>query len=202
MKPIHLNLAARPYRDYRPVYAAVVLMSLLTAFLMLNNIDTYYRYIHETKATRGKIAEREAQAAQERSREAVSKRRLAQVDLGKLDDQTHFINAQLAERAFSWSVLLDDLENVLNEDVRLVSVAPSFAPDGSVKLTLAFETKSANGMIETMNRMHAHPKFQNPFPSNETKLDDGGYSFALGVDYLTQPRQIVPAASPVKAVAR
>ena len=43
MKPIHLNLASRPYRDYRPVYAVVVLLSLATAFLMLNNIETYYR---------------------------------------------------------------------------------------------------------------------------------------------------------------
>ena len=56
MKPIHLNLAARPYRDYRPVYAAVVVMSLVTAYLLLNNIETYYRYIRETKTTRAEIA--------------------------------------------------------------------------------------------------------------------------------------------------
>ncbi|MEA2489630.1 MAG: hypothetical protein QOH21_1422 [Acidobacteriota bacterium] len=193
MKPIHLNLAARPYRDYRPVYAAVVLMSLLTAFLMLNNVDTYYRYVHETKATRAKIAQRETQAAQERDREAISKRRLGQLDLVQLDDQTRFINAQLAERAFSWSVLLDELETIMGDDVRLISVSPTFDPDGSVKLALSFETKSANGLIETMNRMHAHPKFQNPFPSNETMLDGGGYSFVLTVDYLVQPRQIANA---------
>lgn len=197
MKPIHLNLAARPYRDYRPVYAVVVLMSLLTAFLMLNNIDTYYRYIHETQSTRARIAEREAQTAQERSREAQSKRRLAQLDLGHLDDQTRFINAQLAERAFSWSVLLDELESILGADVRLVSVAPTFNPDGTIKLGLLFDTKSANGLIETMNRMHAHPKFQNPFPSNET-MAPGGYSFNLEVEYLNRPRQITAA----KAVVR
>lgn len=194
MKPLHLNLAARPYRDYRPVYAAVVLMSLLTAFLMLNNVDTYYRYVHETKATRAKIAQREAQATQERDRQAISKRRLAQLDLVQLDDQTHFINAQLAERAFSWSVLLDELETVMGDNVRLISVAPTFGPTGDVKLVLNFETKSGNGLIETMNRMHAHPKFQNPFPSNETVLSDGsGYSFDLIVQYLTAPRQIAAA---------
>jgi hypothetical protein len=193
VKPIHLNLAARPYRDYRPVYAAVVLMSLLTAFLMLNNVDTYYRYVHETKATRAKIAQRETQAAQERDREAVSKRRLGQLDLVQLDDQTRFINAQLAERAFSWSVLLDELETIMGDDVRLLSISPTFDEDGSVKLALSFETKSANGLIETMNRMHAHPKFQNPFPSNETMLEGTGYSFVLTVDYLVQPRQIANA---------
>jgi hypothetical protein len=194
VKPLHLNLAARPYRDYRPVYAAVVLMSLLTAFLMLNNVDTYYRYVHETKATRAKIAQRETQAAQERDRQAISRRRLAQLDLVQLDDQTHFINAQLAQRAFSWSVLLDELETVMGDNVRLLSVAPTFDLNGDVKLALNFETKSGNGLIETMNRMHAHPKFQNPFPSNETVLPDGsGYSFVLTVQYLTEARQIAAA---------
>ena len=56
MKPLHLNLASRPYRDYRPVYATVVVMSLVTAFLMLNNVETYYRYTRETHSTRPKIA--------------------------------------------------------------------------------------------------------------------------------------------------
>ena len=41
MKPIHLNLARRPYRDYRPVYAVVVLSSLLIAFLMISTIPTF-----------------------------------------------------------------------------------------------------------------------------------------------------------------
>ena len=53
------------------------------------------------------------------------------------------------------------------------------------------EVTRIQGLIETMNRMHAHPKFQNPFPSNETVLSDGtGYSFDLIVQYLTEPRQI------------
>ena len=43
MKPLHLNLASRPYRDYRPVYATVVVMSLVTAFLMLYPVETGYR---------------------------------------------------------------------------------------------------------------------------------------------------------------
>ena len=59
MKPIHLNLASRPFRDYRPVYAAVVIMALLTAFLALNIVDTFLRYRTETKTTRANIAKLE-----------------------------------------------------------------------------------------------------------------------------------------------
>ncbi|HYO79624.1 MAG TPA: hypothetical protein VE010_24375 [Thermoanaerobaculia bacterium] len=183
MKPIHLNLAARPYRDYRPVYAAVVAMSLLTAFLMLNNVDTYFRYIHETQSTRAKIARVQAEAERERKNVAAAEQRLASIDLQQLDARTKFINAKLAERAFSWSALLDQLETILAKDVRLVSVSPSFTPDGPINLALSFEAKTGEGMIETINRMNADPRFRSPFPSNET-AGDTGYRFSLTAQYL------------------
>ena len=195
MKPIHLNLASRPYRDYRPVYAAVVVMSLLTAFLMLNNIETYYRYKHETRSTRTKIAQREAEVQQERQRAQAAQRRLETIDLSRLDAQTRFINAKLGERAFSWSALLDDLESVLARDVRLVSVAPTFQADG-IHLALDFEARSPNGMVETINRMNAAPEFVNPFPRNEDVIE-GGYRFTLNAQYRPAAEQgrIVPARS-------
>lgn len=187
MKPLHLNLASRPYRDYRPVYAVVVAMSLVTAFLMLNNVETYYRYKRDTSSTRTKIASIEAQTQQERQKEQSIQQRIKGLDLGRLSAQTTFVNAKLAERAFSWSMLLDQLESILADDVRLVSVAPRFA-DGKIDLTLAFVSKSADGMIKTINRMHADPQFRNPFPSSQSKLDEGqGYSFSLTAEYLPPP---------------
>lgn len=184
MKPIHLNLAARPYRDYRPVYAVVVVLSLLTAFLMLNNVETYYRYIRETESTRAKIAQIEEQARIEKQKEQTSKQRVASLDLAKLDLQTRFINSKLAERAFSWSRLLDELESILADDVRLVSVAPDFTEEGPIQLQMEFEAKSGDGMITTINRMNADPQFHDAFPERETVRDDGTYSFSLAAKYL------------------
>ena len=184
MKPIHLNLASRPYRDYRPVYAVVVVLSLLTAFLMLNNIETYYRYIHETQATRAQISKVEEEARKERQHEDAAKQRLQGLDLKTLDQKTKFINAKLAERAFSWSGLLDELESILEEDVRLVSVAPSFTESGPIQLSLAFQAKTSNGMIQTIDRMHADPQFRDVFPSTESHNPDGTYSFQIVTKYL------------------
>jgi hypothetical protein len=190
MKPIHLNLAARPYRDYRPVYAVVVALSLLTAFLMLNNIETYYRYIHDTKATRAKIAEVEAQTGIERQKEQTAKQRVAGLDLNRLDLQTRFINAKLGERAFSWSRFLDELESIVADDVRLVSVSPSFEERGPVRLSMTFEAKTGDGMITTINRMNEDPQFRDVFPENETLRDDGTYAFSLAAVYLPQAPQM------------
>ena len=183
MKPIHLNLAARPYRDYRPVYAVVVLLSLLTAFLMLNNIDTYYRYVRETKSTRAEIARIEEQSRVEKQKQESARARLQGLDLARLDDQTRFINAKLAERAFSWSRLLDELESILADDVRLLSVTPAFDEEGgTVRLDLSFQAKSADGMITTINRMNLDPQFADAFPTTETQ-DENGYSFILTAKY-------------------
>jgi hypothetical protein len=182
VNPIHLNLAARPYRDYRPVYAVVVVVSLLTAFLMLNNIDTYYRYVHETRNTRGKIADLERQTDHERQRADMVERRLRTLDLKLLDDQTRFVNAKLRERSFSWSVLLDKLETILPRDVRILSIAPSVAPEGVVGLSISFESKASDGLIRILNNMHGDPQFANPFPTSEVRTGDF-YAFAVNVQF-------------------
>lgn len=187
MKPLHLNLASRPYRDYRPVYVTVVVMSLLAAFLLLNNVETYYRYTRDTQSTRAKIASIEAQTQQEKQRNESVQARIKGLDLGRLDAQTKFVNAKLSERAFSWSALLDELESVLDDDVRLVSVTPTFGKDGgNTALGLEFVSKSPDGMVRTINRMHADPQFRNPFPSRQA-LVDGAYSFSLAVEYVPPP---------------
>jgi type IV pilus assembly protein PilN len=182
VKPIHLNLASRPYRDYRPVYAAVVVLSVLTALLMLENIDTYYRYKHETRGTSAKIEKIEADTQQERQREEIAQQRLKGLDLARLSAQTKYVNAQLSQRAFSWSTLLDELESVLADDVRILSISPGFTETRDVRLSVTFQTKSADGMLTTINQMNADPQFKDPFPSNETQVE-GGYQFNLNVLY-------------------
>jgi hypothetical protein len=187
VRPLHLNLASRPYRDYRPVYAAVVVMSLIAAFLMLNNVETYYRYKRDTRSTVAKIANLEAQAKKEREADERLQKRIQGLDLSRLSAQTKFVNAKLGERAFSWSTLLDELESVLDDDIRLVTVTPRFNPDATIHLALDFRSKTADGMIRTINRMHADPQFRNPFPTNQTAVDGGGYSFFLTVQYVPPP---------------
>lgn len=183
MRPLHLNLASKPYRDYRPVYAVVVVASLVIAFLMLNNIDTYYRYVRETRTTRGEIARVEGQIEQERRRAEQTAAQMRGIDLVKLSRQTKFVNMQLAERAFSWSELLERLEEVVPSDVRILSIAPNFNENGMVTLALTGEAKAADGMTVLLTRLQRSPWFANPFPGSENVDPAGGYRFSMTVDY-------------------
>jgi type IV pilus assembly protein PilN len=182
VKPIHLNLAARPYRDYRPIYAVVIATSIIIAFLMLNNLDTYVRYVRDTRTTRNEITSIQAQIQQEHRRAESATRDTSTIDLISLSKESKFVNTQLAQRAFSWSELLDQLEAVLPGNVRITSISPQFADSGLVHLSLACEGKSSDTLLTTINRLQRDPHFSNPFPTNQERTASG-YRFGLGVDY-------------------
>ena len=182
MKPLHLNLAGRPYRDYRPLYAVVVVTSILIAVMLLNNIETGYRYVRETRTTRDKIGQIENQIDAENRKTDEANQRLRGVNIKQLSEQTQFVNSQLAERAFSWSELLDRLERVLPDDVRIESISPTFGKTGIVRLSLQAASKSSDGMTRTIDRLNHDPRFANPFPSAELRADTG-WNFGLTVDY-------------------
>jgi Tfp pilus assembly protein PilN len=186
VKPIHLNLASRPYEDKRLFITTVVAVSIVVAALLFSNIDTYLRYRVQTHTTRTKIADLDAQTEQEHRRAEVVKQQLSRIDVEDLSKQTAFINDQLAQRAFSWSELLDKLEGVLADDVRLTSIAPSFRPGGSVFLSLTLEAKSADGLVNMLKRFNKDPQFANAFPTNESAMPGGGYRITLSVEFKPQ----------------
>ena len=182
MKPIHLNLAAKPYRDYRPYIAVMAIGWLLVALMALNNLDTWYRYQHDTKTTREEIAALERQTELERNKLENSQQRLRTFNVALMNAQTKYVNARLAERAFSWSELLDRLERVLPDDVRLLTISPSFNNNGFVHLSLSCVGKNGKSMVTTLDRLNSDRNFSRPFPTSENDTGSG-FSFGIGVDY-------------------
>lgn len=182
MKPLHLNLAAKPYRDYRPFTLVMAVGWLLFLSLAYVNVSTYLDYKKATKETSAAIDRVERQTVDEhrKAEEAIS--RLARIDVKTLAIRTEYVNAQLAQHAFSWSELLDRLEHVLPNDVRIEGVAPHFEKGGLVHLTLICHGKSKDSMVQTIDDFNADQHFANPFPSVET-MGDKETQFAIDVDY-------------------
>lgn len=189
MRTIHLNLAARPYRDYRLVWIVVAIVSLVTAVLMIANINTAYRYFVNTRETREKIASIEQDTAVELARGKQIEAQLRAVNLRSLALQTRYINVQIAERAFSWSGLLDDLERVMPKNVRLVSLNPTVDKDGTIRITMTLQGKSSRAVIDTINRLQSNPHFQRPFPRSQT-TDAEITAFGITTEYVPRPRGV------------
>jgi hypothetical protein len=155
------------------------------------NIEPYVKYKHETRSTSDEIATIQSQIEQERRRNEVATRQIGAMDLVGLGKETKFVNAQIAERAFSWSELLDRLEFVLPNDVRIVSISPSFPDNGLIHLTIICEGKTNQAMIATLTRFQRDQHFSSPFPTTEDKQTTGDYRFGMQVDYRPAVARVV-----------
>jgi Tfp pilus assembly protein PilN len=183
LKPLHLNLAAKPYRDYRPFTLVMAAGSLLFFGLAYVNVDTYLRYKTATKQTTATIARLDGQIAEEHHKTDEVNARIGKVDVKLLQARTAFANVQLAERAFSWSELLDRLEHVLPDDVRIEGVAPKFEKGGLVHLALNCHGKGTDSMVRTIGSFNRDSHFANAFPKVETREENKEFRFELDVDY-------------------
>lgn len=182
LKALHLNLASKPFSDNRLAYIVAGFLAFASLVLLGNNIQTAIQYFSSTEETRAEIALIEKNAEAERVREKSARDRVARVNLKAMNTQVKFINSQLSERAFSWSALLDDLERLIPQDVRLQSLDPSIGKDGSVVLNLLCVSKNEDGLVRLLNAFFADPHFDQPFPRQEA-VQDGLFRFTITVKY-------------------
>lgn len=183
MKPIHLNLAARPWRDNRLVWALVALMLAVTGLLLFANVRAGYHYLISTRETRQTIERLEAERRREETTRDAIGQQIARVDMERLSVASRYINAQLAERAVSWSGLLDRLERVVPNGVRLTTLDPAVDKGGNITLSMSCVAKNSDGMVEMLNRMILDPHFDRSFPSSERTREDGSHEFTIQADY-------------------
>jgi type IV pilus assembly protein PilN len=192
VKTLHLNLASKPFRDYRPVWAVAAALAVLSGILLINNAQTAYRYFVNTKTTRSEIDRLHSESDGEARRARQLQNDIQRFDKIALNTQTTFINAQIAERAFSWSALLDQLERIVPHDVRLVTLNPSITPEGNTHLTMVCRAKSSNGTVEMIRRLQGDPHFERTLPLSETTLAMGLHEFRIETDYRPEPRVVIP----------
>lgn len=192
MKTIHLNLASRPYRDFRAHYALLAAAGLVALGLMAYNVATAYRYLVDTKETREEIAALEEETTRERATAETMERRIAAIDAASLDRQARFINAQIRERAFSWSSMMGALEALLPGDVKLVVLNPTVDEDGTVSLSLDCVSRRDDGLIVLLDRLYASKSFKDTFPSHDGAQPDGTHRLTLQTTYLPAPKEARP----------
>jgi Tfp pilus assembly protein PilN len=190
MKTIHLNLASKPYRDFRVPYAILGVAALAAVVLMTYNAATAWRYLVDTKETRAEITALDAETARERATADSMELRIAAIDAEELDEQARFINAQIRERAFSWSSLMERLEAVLPGDIRLTGLNPNVGEEGDVELALSCVSRKNDGLVVLLDRLYADPSFKNAFPSSDSAQPDGTHRIQIQTAYLPSAPEV------------
>lgn len=190
MKPLHLNLASDPWQNSRPFWITVGITAAVIAILLINNVQAAWRYYVETEETRAAISEIQARTTAEAQNARRLQERLETMDRADLMRRVDFVNSQIVERAFSWSQLIDHLERVLPNDVRLTTLRPMIEDEGPILLSLSCIAKDQDAYVDTIRQITADPYFENPYPLSESS-EGGEVKFTLRVTYRPDPQGLV-----------
>ncbi len=209
------NLAREPFVNARPVRrAAATLWIAAIALLAWNALA----YVSSGAGAAGKADELErlrAATRQARTRAETLETDLRRADLERGNQRTGFLNRRIAERAFSWNLLLDRLIETMPRGVRLLRLSPegfreertrrgtepAVAPaERTVALQIEGDSEDDESMLEFVDRMFAHPAFERPNLSREMRTKTGGLGFSIAVAY-RPAADLAPAGASAAALS-
>ncbi len=177
---ITLNLASRPFVELRPILARLRIIAGALALLVLLEgllLHTLGRkaaiadanVLHWTHLTQG--LEQEWNQDQTMMREPQNAATL---------QKTEYLNNLFAQKAFSWTAALMDLENVLPGGVQVVSMQPQMSKDGHVQLRLQV-TGERDKAVELVKNLETSKHFLHPRIAGESAVaqtNNGRQGFA------------------------
>src|ERR1700728_1980047 len=164
---IQLNLASRPFVELGPLYLRLRILIILLAVVAVPLwlvTATEKRKAAEGQA-RLDAVEQKIQALQAQ-REAFQAE-MRQPENAVVLSQSQFLNQMFSYKAFSWTAVMMDLENVLLTGVQVLNIDPVPTKDGKVTIRLRVSGAHERGVDLVRNLEHSH-RFLAPRLARET----------------------------------
>ena len=169
---IDINLATRPYEDSRQFWiywgTGLALLGIATALLLFMTVTGFMR----ARGDRTQIAKLEQQIAAYNREKAQAEAVLNQPQNRELRDQSRFLNELFERKAFSWTRVFEDLEQVMPAHLRVVSIRPNVSGDNNVTLKLVVGGESQVQAIDLVRKMENSPHFKQPRITHEEAIND------------------------------
>jgi type IV pilus assembly protein PilN len=157
---LDINLATRPYEDAREFWArwglGVGLLAVLTVFLLGWTVKAW----SNAGRDRHDIAQLQAQIAERDSERVKAQAFLDMAANRSTRDQSQFLNGLIQRKAFSWTRVFEDLEQVMPPNLHVVSLRPELSDENQMKLDMKVVGDSRSAAVELVHRMEGSKHFQ------------------------------------------
>lgn len=157
---IDINLATQPYQDARQFWlrwgSATALLLAATVLLFWVTASGW----QSARQDRRLMRQYEQQIAL-RDQERANAEALMNLPQNRSTrDRSQFLNDLFYRKAFSWTGVFADLEQVMPPGLHVVSIAPETQPNGdlSIKLTVAGESRER--ALDLVRKMEGSQRFQ------------------------------------------
>ena len=156
---LDINLASQPYEDARQFWmrwgTGLVAVSVLTLVLLTMTI-TGWVTAHRDHTTMAKERELIADRDQQRAK---AERTLSLPENRATRDESQVLNELIERKAFSWTLVLENLEKIMPARVHLVAINPELDEDSRLALKMTVAGDSRDRALELPQRMEQSHRF-------------------------------------------
>jgi type IV pilus assembly protein PilN len=190
---LDINLASQPYEDARGFWmrwgAGLAGLILLTLVLVYS---AAMGWIGAAK-DRTLIRQSEQQIAQRDNEMQSAQALLNRPENAAVRDRSQSLNELFERKAFSWTKVFADLEQVMPAHLHLVSIHPEISLDHEVLLKLAVAGESRERALELVRNMETSRRFEQLHLEEENDLATpiGGDNVQVQISAVYVPEQEV-----------
>jgi type IV pilus assembly protein PilN len=164
---IQLNLASKPYLELGPLYLR---LRILIGLLLLIAVPLWVLVASERQkaaAAQARLDAVETKIRALQSQKLAFQTEMRQPQNAAVLSQAEFLNQMFAEKGFSWTAVMMDLENVLPSGVQVLNIDPVPMKDGKVTIRLRVSGAHDKGVELVRNLEHSR-RFISPRLARET----------------------------------
>ena len=166
---VSINLASKPFVELRPLFAQLRLaMGGLAILSVLLAIGVHY-YGIQAKQANAAMAALKAQTLAVQQKTAANERRMRLPENQGVLARSQFLNTLFAEKAFSWTGVMMDLEHVVPSGVQVTSIDPEISKQGVVTIHLRV-TGDRDKAIQLVRNLEDSKRFVDPLLGGEQAL--------------------------------
>jgi type IV pilus assembly protein PilN len=173
---ISVNLATRPFVELRPLFARLRLAMGALALLAIGLGFALHGLNVKAKAAQTQMDALKSKTFAFQQEKQSNEARMRQPQNRGVLDRSQFLNAVFAQKSFSWTAVMMDLEKVLPVGVQVTSLEPAIAKDGSVNIRLRVSGDRERA-VQLVRNLEKSQRFVAPRLANEAaQASDAGRS--------------------------
>lgn len=165
---LNINLATHPYEDSREFYLRWgALVGALSAITLVLVVMLFLNW-RGSRDIGSKISDMRRQIDAADRERATNEAFLNRPENRTTRDRAQFLNALIAEKSFSWTQVLSDLEQLMPTNARVLSIQPKMNDQSQLSVEVVVESQSRDNALELVRRMERSEHFHEAQIRTET----------------------------------
>ena len=184
---LRTNLSTRPFYNERGVHGLLGVTAFIVIALTIFNLTQIFILTRRQSSFSRDATAAETRAAELRANAVRTRQSVNAKQLDSISGAAREANAIIGQRLFSWTDLLNQLENTLPDKVRITALRPSVDREGRITVTMIVHGESVDDIEQFMAHLEETQAFSDVYPLDDEPAEGGGVRASLEGKYAPAP---------------